>query len=79
MPTRGVLVDLQVRVGKKWRTFAVARSRRNGRYSFRYRFRNTYRTTTFKFRARARRDSRYPYLDGYSRIVKVKVREYPSR
>ena len=74
VPTRGVLVDLQVKLGKKWRTFAVARTQRNGRYSFRYRFRNTYRTTTFKFRARARRDSRYPYLDGYSRIVKVKVR-----
>lgn len=74
VPRRGVLVDLQVRVGKKWRTFAVARSKRNGRYSFRYRFRNTYRTTTFKFRARVRRDSRYPYLDGYSRIAKVKVR-----
>lgn len=74
LPERGVLVDLQVRVGKKWRTFGVTRTRRDGRYSFRYRFRNTFRTTTFKFRARARRDSRYPYLDGYSRIVQVKVR-----
>lgn len=74
LPRRGVLVDLQVRIGKQWRTFGVARSRRDGRYSYRYRFRRTYRTTTFKFRARARRESQYPYLDGYSRIVKVKVR-----
>lgn len=74
LPRRGVLVDLQARVGKRWRTFAVARTNRSGRYRVRYRFRNTYRTTTFKFRARVRRDSSYPYLDGFSRTVRVHVK-----
>lgn len=74
IPLRGVLVDLQVRVGRQWRTFAVVRTGRDGRYRYRHRFRNTFRTTTFRFRARVRRETDYPYVIGYSRIAKMKVR-----
>jgi 5-hydroxyisourate hydrolase-like protein (transthyretin family) len=74
IPLRGVLVDLQVRVGRQWRTFAVVRTGRDGRYSYRHRFRNTFVKTTFRFRARVRRETDYPYIIGYSRIAKLRVR-----
>jgi hypothetical protein len=74
IPLRGVLVDLQVRVGRQWRTFAVVRTHRDGRYRYRHRFRNTFVRTTFRFRARVRRETDYPYVIGYSRVAKMKVR-----
>lgn len=74
LPRTGVLVDLQARVGKQWRTFAVVRTRRNGAYRYRYRFRNTFTRTVFRFRARVRRDTDYPYILGHSRIARLTVR-----
>ena len=74
IPLRGVLVDLQVRVGKQWRTFGVVRTSRSGRYRYRHRFRNTFVRTVYRFRARVHRESDYPYIVGYSRIAKLKVR-----
>ncbi|HWH44575.1 MAG TPA: carboxypeptidase-like regulatory domain-containing protein [Thermoleophilaceae bacterium] len=74
LPVRGVLVDLQARVGRQWRTFAVVRTTGAGRYRHRHRFRQTFRTTRFRFRARVRRDSDYPYLAGTSRIASLLVR-----
>ena len=74
IPLRGVLVDLQVRVGRQWRTFAVVRTGRDGRYRYRHRFRNTFVATTFRFRARVRRETDYPYVIGYSRVAKLRVR-----
>lgn len=74
VPSRGVLVDLQARVGRHWRTFAVMRTQPNGRYQYVYRFTRTVQTLTYKFRARARGDSAYPYELGNSNRVRVKVR-----
>ena len=69
---RGVVVDLQVFFRHKWRTFGAPRTNRLGKYKFRYRFMAG--AATWKFRARVRRESSYPYLEGYSRrTVKVKV------
>lgn len=69
---RGVVVDLQVFFRHRWRTFAAPRTNRKGAYKFKYRFMAG--AATWKFRARVRRDSSYPYTLGYSaKPVKVKV------
>lgn len=69
---RGVVVDLQVFFRKKWRTFGAPRTNRAGKYKFRYRFMAG--AATWKFRARVRRETSYPYMLGYSaKTVKVKV------
>ena len=69
---RGVIVDLQVFFRNKWRTFGAPRTNRLGKYKFKYRFMAG--AATWKFRARVRRESSYPFYEGYSRrTVKVKV------
>lgn len=69
---RGVVVDLQVFFRNKWRTFGAPRTDRAGRYRFKYRFMAG--AATWKFRARVRRESSYPYIEGYSaKTVKVQV------
>jgi hypothetical protein len=73
VPGRGKLVELQAFDGGKWRTFAQPRSRKDGRYRAAYRLRRTFGPRTFRFRARVRRESGYPYELGYSRRVKVRV------
>ena len=57
---------------KQWRTFAAPRTNKKGTYKFKYRFMAG--AATWRFRARVRRDSSYPYELGYSaKQVKVKV------
>ena len=73
VPGRGKLVELQAFDGGKWRTFSQPRSRKDGRYKAAYRLRRTFGPRTFRFRARVRRESGYPYELGYSRRVKVRV------
>ena len=69
---RGVVVDLQVFFRNKWRTFGAPRTNRAGRYRFKYRFMAG--AATWKFRARVRQESSYPFIGGYSaKTVKVKV------
>jgi len=73
-PTTGKLVDLQAKVGSKWRTFQVVRAGRNGRFTYRYRFTRTFQPLTYRFRARIRMETSYPYQTGSSNQVRVKVR-----
>jgi hypothetical protein len=74
LPLRGVVVDLQVRLAGRWRSFAVARTTRTGRYRHRHRFRHVVRhPSRFRFRARVRRDAAYPFTSGRSRVVGVRV------
>lgn len=73
-PTTGKLVDLQAKVGSRWRTFAVVRADRNGHFAYRYRFTRTFQSLTYRFRARIRMETSYPYQTGSSNQVKVKVR-----
>lgn len=69
---RGVVVDLQVFFRKQWRTFAAPRTNEAGVYRFKYRFMAG--AATWRFRARVRKDSSYPYEIGYStKPVKVRV------
>ena len=69
---RGVVVDLQVFFRKQWRTFAAPRTNKAGRYRFKYRFMAG--AATWRFRARVRKETSYPYELGLSvKPVKVKV------
>jgi hypothetical protein len=71
LPKRGVVVDLQVFYRNKWRTIAAPRANKKGVYRFKYRF--VAGAATWKFRARVRTDSLYPYELGTSAIKKVRV------
>ena len=68
------LVDMQVRIGRRWRTFATTRAAGDGTFAYRYRFRRTYRSVTYSFRALARYEVGFPYSTGASRVVRVRVR-----
>ena len=74
IPKVGKLIDLQAYDGGRWRTFQTVRANRKGRYKARYRFTRTTSPRTFRFRARARREARYPYALGTSKVVRVRVR-----
>jgi hypothetical protein len=74
IPRVGKLVDLQAFDGGRWRTFATTRTNRKGRYRASYRFIRTSAPRTFRFRARARKEARYPYALGTSKVVRVRVR-----
>jgi hypothetical protein len=71
IPSGGILVDLQVRLRNRWRTFATPRTNARGAYKFKYRF--TQGAATWRFRARNRHDSAHPYELSYSRSVTVRV------
>ena len=63
IPRVGKLVDLQAYDGGRWRTFATTRTNRKGRY--RAPTASPARSPrTFRFRARARKEARYPYALG---------------
>jgi hypothetical protein len=74
IPRVGKLIDLQAFDAGRWRTFRTTRANRRGRYRATYRFVRTAQPRTFRFRARARREARYPYALGTSRVVRVRVR-----
>jgi hypothetical protein len=64
IPKRGVVVDLQVFFRKHWRTFAAPRTNKAGAYKFKYRFMAG--AATWRFRARVRRETSYPFELGLS-------------
>jgi hypothetical protein len=68
----GKLVTLQAHERGRWRDFASARTRRDGRFTTRYRFTHDARGT-FPMRAVARSDAAYPYATGASPGVRVHV------
>ncbi len=74
VPSRGVVIDLQARVGRRWQTFESTRTTADGRWRARYRFRHTTGLQRYAFRARVRGDSGFPYAPSVSRRVGVHVR-----
>jgi hypothetical protein len=74
IPDGGKLIDLQAYYRGAWRTFATPRSDSVGRWSFRYTFEVTRGLVRYRFRARIRRETAYPYELGYSRVIAVTVR-----
>ena len=74
LPEGGKLVDLQVKLRGRWRTFAAPRADSAGRWTYEYRFEATRGRVVYRFRARIRREAAYPYELGHSRTVRVTVR-----
>jgi hypothetical protein len=74
IPPEGKLVELQVLLRGRWRTFATTRADVRGFWSYGYRFDGTRGVQTYRFRVRVPREATYPYESGVSRVVKVKVR-----
>ena len=74
IPKVGKLIELQAFDGGRWRTFVTTRANRKGRYRASYRFVRTGSPRTFRFRARSRREARYPYALGVSKVARVRVR-----
>ena len=75
-PDGGVLVTLQGRPrhGGHWRTFAVTRSKADGRFRSRYRFtRVAGGVRMFLFRARVNRQDGYPYEAGIAGSAKARA------
>lgn len=74
VPGGGKLVELQARnAGKRWITFRTVRSKKSGKFSATYRFRNG-GPARFQMRARARKSGDYPYATGSSPVRTIKVR-----
>jgi hypothetical protein len=72
IPARGLVVVLQGRDNKRWRTFADARANRRGRWRTSYRFHGV--PGRYPIRARVRRQAGFPFALGHSRRVTVRVR-----
>jgi hypothetical protein len=73
LPAGGKLVDVQARVGARWRTFATVRTGRDGRVRHRHRFALSSSGRTYRFRVLARKETAYPYESGVSPAVAVRV------
>ncbi len=74
IPPEGKLVELQVLLRGKWRTFATTRADVRGFWRYDYRFDGTRGMQTYRFRVRVPREATYPYESGFSKVVKVRVR-----
>jgi hypothetical protein len=74
IPPEGKLVELQVMLRGRFRTFATTRANRRGRWRYDYRFDGTRGKQRYRFRVRVPREATYPYETGTSRVVKVRVR-----
>ncbi len=69
----GRVVVLQAAVGGRWQAFKSARSGPEGRFTARYRFRETTGRRLYRFRAVVREQAGYPYLKGASPVRRVLV------
>ena len=72
-PGSGKLIELQVLLRGRLRTFATTHTDRRGRWHYDYRFDGTRGRQLYRFRARIPREVGYPYEPGRSRVVKIAV------
>ena len=70
---RSIVIQARAIGSRRWATVRVIRSRRDGRFTMRYRFLSTFRAVTYAFRAQVRAAHGYPYATGTSREVRVRV------
>jgi len=68
-----VTVVIQVRQGEGWLAFRRYRTRSGGRYEAEYPFHRTTQPTTYEFRAQVRESGGYPYLEGDSDPLYLRV------
>jgi hypothetical protein len=71
--TRRPLVQIQVRNDRRWVNVCVVRSGPRGAFSCRYRFRRTYRPTTYAFRALVKKQEGLPYETAASPSRRIRV------
>jgi hypothetical protein len=75
VPKAGKLVTLQAKTPRGWRTFATARATQaDGKWSYRYEFTQTTRTTRYAFRVVVPQVEAFPYVRGVSPSTTVLVR-----
>lgn len=74
IPAGGKIVELQVLLRGRFRTFATTRANRHGRWRYDYRFDGTSGRQTYRFRAHIPTEATYPYDPGASHRVIVVVR-----
>ena len=75
-PGGGRVVVLQANVSgaKRWITFRKATTGAQGAFQSGYRFTSTTRTTVYRFRAVVPVQAGYPWVEGHSKPVKVRVK-----
>ncbi|MFN8164448.1 MAG: hypothetical protein U0R26_11615 [Solirubrobacterales bacterium] len=64
---------LQVKTGKGWLAFRRYRTRNGGQYEMSYPFRRTRRPTVYEMRVQLREAGSFPYLEGDSDPVRLRV------
>ena len=72
-PGERKVVELRVLNGSRWMTFATTRTKR-GQFSFQYRFTRTFQNVVYRFSARVRAETGFPYATGASRALRIRVR-----
>ena len=73
VPAGGKLIELQVFLSGRWQTFRTARTDQAGRWALPYRFARTRGLQRYRFRAALPHEAGYPFTDGRSRSVRVRV------
>jgi hypothetical protein len=68
-----VVIVLQAKVGKGWLAFHRYRTRNDGHFELAYRFNRTTRPTNYEMRAQVRGTIGYPYLQGDSDPLVLRV------
>jgi len=71
IPSRGKQVALQVRAGKRWRTFQLTRTNKRGRFVTRYRLPGS-QIARYRIRAISRYEASYPFNAGASRSLTIR-------
>jgi hypothetical protein len=74
VPAGGKLLELQVSLRGRWRTFATLHTNERGGWRYVYRFASTTGRVVYRFRAQIPREATYPYAMGSSRRAQVTVR-----
>jgi len=64
--SKAIVIQARASGSRRWATVRVVRTKRNGRYRMRYRFRSSTAGTTYVFRSQARGENGYPYATGTS-------------
>lgn len=68
-----VVIVLQVKSGKGWLAFRRYRTRNDGHFELAYKFNRTTRPTTYEMHAQVRETTGYPYLQGDSDPLMLRV------
>ena len=71
---RVVVLQANAPGSRQWITFRKATTNAQGEFTSAYRFTSTTRPTTYRFRALVPNQSGYPWVEGTSRPVKVRVK-----